>query len=96
MKKSLPFLSFLLFLHADRADAQVPLNSVVTHFTNTKCSVCASRNPGFHKNTAAHAEVTLLSVHPSSPYAACVLSKQNTVDNDALTKKWGVYGATPR
>lgn len=93
MKKS---LFSLFFLYTAQTYAQVPLHTVVTHFTNTKCSICASRNPGFHKNTAAHPDVTLLSVHPSSPYAACVLSRQNTADNDALTKKWGVYGATPR
>lgn len=93
MKKTLLPL-FVLYVMPLRA--QVPLQTVVTHFTNTKCSICASRNPGFYKNTAAHPEVTLLSVHPSSPYAACVLSRQNTADNDALTRKWGVYGATPR
>ena len=29
---------------------QVPLTIISEHFTNTKCSVCASRNPGFYTN----------------------------------------------
>lgn len=76
--------------------AQVPRNIIVEHFTNTKCSVCASRNPGFQTNLNAHPDVRQISIHPSSPYSTCLLSQQNTVDNDARTNYYGVYGGTPR
>lgn len=90
-------ISFLFVLSSASAIAQeVTLHSVLEHFTNTKCSVCASRNPGLHSNLKAHPAITSLSIHPSSPYAACVLSMQNKTDNDDRTKAYGVYGSTPR
>lgn len=93
MKKII--LSILLFANA-ASIAQVPLNSVVESFTNTQCSICASRNPGFHSNVVAHPSITLLTINPSSPYAGCILSKQNKVDNDDRTSWYGIYGSTPR
>ena len=78
------------------ANAQVAKKVVVEHFTNTKCSVCASKNPGFYTNLNNHPGVIHLAVHPSSPYSACVLSQHNVVENDARTNYYGVYGSTPR
>ncbi|MBA2610760.1 MAG: T9SS type A sorting domain-containing protein [Bacteroidetes bacterium] len=77
-------------------NAQVPKKVVVEHFTNTKCSVCASKNPGFYSNLNSQTGVIHLAVHPSSPYAACVLSMHNPVENDGRTNYYGVYGSTPR
>lgn len=93
MKK---IISLIFVLPAMFCRAQVPLNSVVEHFTNTKCSICASRNPGFQSNLLAHPQITQLSVHPSAPYSTCILSMQNKKDNDDRTNLYGVYGATPR
>ncbi len=76
--------------------AQVPKKVIVEHFTNTKCSVCASRNPGFYTNLNAQSGVIHMAVHPSSPYAACVLSMHNPVENDDRANYYGVYGSTPR
>lgn len=76
--------------------SQVPLKSIVEHFTNTKCSVCGSRNPGFYTNYNSQSGINYLSIHPSAPYIACPLSMQNKVDNDARTNYYGVYGSTPR
>ena len=78
------------------ANAQVAKKVVVEHFTNTKCSICASKNPGFYTNLNNHPGVIHLAVHPSSPYSACVLSQHNVVENDARTNYYGVYGSTPR
>ncbi len=77
-------------------NAQVPLQSVVEHFTNTKCGICTNRNPGFYSNLNSTSGVLHLSIHPSAPYATCALSQQNTVDNNAHTNYYGVYGSTPR
>jgi hypothetical protein len=76
--------------------AQVPKKVVVEHFTNTLCSVCASRNPGFNTNLNAQNGVIRLSVHPSSPYSSCVLNQHNVADNDGRTNYYGIYGSTPR
>lgn len=93
-----PFILFLsIFATIVPAGyAQVPMNSIVEHFTNTKCSICASKNPGFYTNLNATPAMMHLSIHPSAPYATCPLSLQNTVDNDARTNYYGVYGGTPR
>lgn len=87
----------LLFLVLGlQTSAQVPMTNVVEHFTNTYCSICANRNPGFYGNVNNQSNTIYLSVHPSSPYVACLLSQQNKIDNDARTNYYGIFGATPR
>ena len=90
------FIAIVFALFVKTSTAQVPLNSIVEHFTNTKCGNCTSRNPGFYTNLNSKPAIFHLSIHPSSPYAACQLSQQNKVDNDSRTNYYGVYGATPR
>lgn len=91
------FLLFGLILSFTITNAQqIPLNSVVEHFTNTRCSICKNRNPGFYNNVSSQKDITHLGIHPSSPYSACILSKQNTSTNDARTNYYGIYGGTPR
>jgi hypothetical protein len=89
-------LSLTLFLCGLRLLAQVPQKVVVEHFTNTVCSVCASRNPGFYTNLNNQTDVLHVAIHPSAPYASCVLNQQNKVENDARTRYYGIYGSTPR
>lgn len=76
--------------------AQVPRQVVVEHFTNTRCSICAARNPDFYQNLRNHPQVLHMAVHPSSPYANCVLSQHNRPANDGRTRHYGIYGGTPR
>lgn len=76
--------------------AQVPKKVVVEHFTNTYCSVCASRNPGLKSNIAAQNNVLHLSIHPSAPYSQCYFNRQNKTENDARTQYNAVFGSTPR
>lgn len=94
MSRFLPLIlvSFLV----ETSIAQVPKKTLVEHFTNTKCSVCAVRNPGFHTNFNNQQNTIRLSVFPSSPYPACLLHMQNATDSDARTNYYGVYGSTPR
>ena len=75
---------------------EVAKTIIVEHFTNTYCSVCASRNPGFYTNLDNHPEVLHIAYHPSSPYSACPLSQHNVSENDARTNFYGIYGSTPR
>lgn len=76
--------------------AQVDRRVVVEHFTNTRCGICASRNPAFNVNMANHPEVLRLTIHPSRPYSSCELHKHNSADNDARTNFYDILGGTPR
>lgn len=95
MKKFVLLLSLLVSVTVT-VNAQVIKKTIVEHFTNTKCSICASKNPALHSNFNLHPQVLHISIHPSSPYSTCYLSMQNMVDNDARTNYYGVYGGTPR
>jgi hypothetical protein len=77
-------------------NGQVKQNIIVEHFTNTYCSACASRNPGFYSNLDQNPEVRHIAYHPSAPYSACFFSKQNKIENDDRPKYYGIFGSTPR
>lgn len=87
---TLVLLCFVLYTQAQ--------NKVILqeHFTNTLCSICASRNPGLYTNLRTQQDVLHVSYYPSSPYPACVLNQHNKAENDARTNFYGVYGSTPR
>lgn len=90
-------ISFILMaLIPVTGESQVPLKTVVEHFTNTNCSICASRNPGFYSNLNNQSNTLHLAVHPSAPYNSCLLYQQNPTANDARTNYYGIYGGTPR
>ena len=76
--------------------AQSPKTILVEHFTNTKCSICANRNPGFYSTLANYPQVIHIAFHPSSPYSQCFFSLQNPIENDARTNFYGAYGSTPK
>ncbi|MBL7778400.1 MAG: Omp28-related outer membrane protein [Chitinophagales bacterium] len=76
--------------------AQVVRTNVIEHFTNTRCSICASRNPGFYGVLNNYPKVLHIAYHPSSPYSNCFFSQQNVSENDGRTNHYGIYGATPR
>jgi hypothetical protein len=95
MRNVYKLFAALLFVN-QASYAQVPKKVMVEHFTNTVCSICASKNPGFYANLKKQKGVIHLALHPSSPYASCIFSKHNVAENDARTNYYGVYGATPR
>lgn len=94
MKKQITLLSLLLAYTG--IFAQVPKKIIVEHFTNTRCSICASLNPGFYNTLNNYPNVLHLAIHPSSPYSNCLLSQQTNPDSDARTNYYDVYGGTPR
>ncbi|MBA3283683.1 MAG: T9SS type A sorting domain-containing protein [Nitrosopumilus sp.] len=94
--KTFTLSAFAILISCQLAFSQVPQKAVVEHFTNTNCSVCASRNPGFYTNLNAQTNVLHLAIHPSSPYPNCLLYQQNAAANDARTNYYGIYGSTPR
>ena len=96
MKSKLIFSLPAIIFYSQTLLSQVPKKTIVEHFTNTKCSICASRNPGFYTNLNNQPGVLHLAIHPSSPYNGCQLYQQNSSENDARTNYYGVYGGTPR
>lgn len=76
--------------------AQAPKNVIVEHFTNTKCSICANKNPGFYSNLSNNPEILHIAYHPSSPYSSCLLNNHNVAENDGRANYYGVYGSTPK
>ncbi len=86
----------ILFIGNVASAQQVPRAVLAEHFTNTLCSVCASRNPGLLTNLANYPQVLHLSYYPSAPYPACPLNSYNKPEADARTHFYGVYGGTPQ
>jgi len=75
---------------------QVERKVVVEHFTNTRCSICASRNPALFELLDNYPQVLHIAFHPSSPYTSCLLSQHNPSENDGRTYFYDIYGGTPR
>lgn len=94
MKKYFSLL--LTILSFASLKAQYPRQPLMEHFTNTVCSICASRNPGFYQTLSGYPQVIHVAFHPSSPYQNCLFSQQNKPENDARTNYYGIYGSTPR
>jgi hypothetical protein len=85
----------LCLIGINAAAQQIPRTVVAEHFTNTYCSICASRNPGLFTNLSAFPQVLHIAYYPSAPYASCPLSMHNPTESDARTNYYGVYGSTP-
>jgi hypothetical protein len=94
MKATLTTLLAVVF--TGQLFAQVEKTILVEHFTNSRCGVCDSKNPGLYQNLSNHPDILHIAFHPSSPYASCIFSQHNKIENDARTNYYGVYGATPR
>ena len=93
--KKIFFLLTILFA-ATQLWAQVNQTVILEHFTNSRCSVCAARNPAFYSLINDYPEVLHIAYHPSSPYSTCIFSQHNPAENDARTNYYGIYGGTPR
>ncbi len=76
--------------------AQVEMKVVIEHFTNTKCGVCANKNPALYSTLEDYPQVMHIAYHPSSPYSTCIFNQHNPIQNDARALHYDVYGATPR
>ena len=94
MKKTVYLI--LLALMSMRLHAQTNQRSIVEHFTNSWCSVCASKNPALYSLLDQHQDVIHIAYHPSRPYPGCIFSMHNMAENDARKNFYGIYGSTPR
>lgn len=76
--------------------SQVERKVIVEHFTNSRCSSCASKNPAFYETLESYPDVLHIAYHPSSPYPNCVFNQHNPAENDHRAYFYDVYGSTPR
>jgi len=76
--------------------SQVEKKVIIEHFTNSRCGICASRNPAFYQTLEDFPQVLHVAYHPSSPYPTCVFNQHNPSENDNRAYFYGVYGGTPR
>ncbi|MBK8144407.1 MAG: hypothetical protein IPK62_05075, partial [Bacteroidetes bacterium] len=89
------FLICLMVMNVN-VEAQIPKTTLVEHFTNSSCGVCAYTNPFIADTLSNFPDVLRIAFYPSSPYANCFFSLQNPIENDARTNFYGVYGGTPK
>ena len=92
------FFPFAFFVLLGQLAAQAPVKRyvMIEHFTNSRCGICASRNPAFFNTINAQSDqVHHLSIHPSVPYPQCVFHQANTTENNALAANYNIAG-TPR
>lgn len=93
--KNLYFIALAL-LFSIQADAQTKKYPLLEHFTNSWCSICASRNPSFFNTlTSYQDQVHHISIHPSIPYQGCIFYQANMADNNARKDFYNIFG-TPR
>jgi hypothetical protein len=97
MKSTVRLLVFIMNLPLGFVNAQAVSKAVIVeHFTNSYCSICGSRNPGFYQNLSQFPQVLHIAYYPSAPYPACPFNQYNKPEADARTNFYGVYGSTPR
>ena len=96
MKKSLQLLLLASLLCSLEAQGQAPRYLFLEHFTNSRCGICASRNPGFYNTIDDYpTQVRHVSIHPPVPYSNCVFYQGNTQENAAWAGWYNISG-TPR
>ncbi len=96
MKTNLISATIALILTTSTSFTQITKRSIVEHFTNTSCSICANNNSIFYNIIANSPNTIHISFHPSSPYPSDFFNQQNQVENDDRTNFYGVFGGTPR
>ncbi len=69
---------------------------LLEHFTNSKCPICASKNPAFYNLIANYPDdVHHIAYHPPIPYNTCVFYLDNPTENSGRASVYSING-TPR
>ena len=93
MKKHALLLSLLFAAAVVQAQTSAKQYLLIEHFTNSKCSVCASKNPAFYTLINQYPnDIHHISVHPPFPYNTCAFYLANTAENSARASYYGVFG----
>lgn len=98
MKKIFLFLLFALVCQALLAQSPVKKYVLLEQITNSRCSICKSKNPAFYSligQAQYAADVHHISYHPSFPYSNCVFYQANTTENNARAALYGAQ-STPQ
>ncbi len=98
MKKLQVIPVLLLLVSVLSAQSSAKKYVLLEHFTNSRCGICASRNPAFYSliNQPQYApDIHHISVHPPVPYNNCVFYLANTTENNAWAAVYNIQG-TPR
>ncbi len=96
MKKIALLFVFGCLSAALLAQSQPKKYVLLEHFTNSRCSICASKNPAFYNLIRQYPnDVRHLSIHPPVPYSNCLIYLSNTAENSSRSNFYGVNG-TPR
>ncbi len=82
---------FTLQIQAQQAKKYVLLE----HFTNTRCGICASKNPAFFNTINQYQDIHHIAYHPRVPYPACELYQHNTAENTLRADYYNIFG-TPK
>lgn len=88
-------LTILLCFFATAVYAQGPVKRYVLleHFTNSVCSVCKARNPGFYALIDQNAaDVHHIAYHPPIPYSSCIFYQHNQNENKDRADYYEVFG----
>lgn len=94
MKNTLPILFLALFVTTSFGQAKKYL--MLEHYTNTNCSICASRNPAFFDLIANYSDdIHHISIHPPYPYQQCIFYRHNEEENQLRADFYSIPG-TPR
>jgi Outer membrane protein Omp28/Secretion system C-terminal sorting domain len=93
MKKLLfTFTLFVCFLIPE-VQSQAKKYVLLEHFTNSRCSNCASRNPVFYNLIDDYPQdVHHIAYHPPIPYSNCIFYQANMVENNTRTSFYNVAG----
>lgn len=93
MKKTLFLFLFSTLLAGSQAQTAKKF-ILLEHFTNSRCSVCASKNPAFY-NTISNYEndVHHIAYHPPIPYNNCIFYLANPTENAARGDYYNLDGS---
>ncbi|MFK8101237.1 MAG: T9SS type A sorting domain-containing protein [Saprospiraceae bacterium] len=93
MKKiTFTFLLATLFT-AGMFGQEVKKQVLIEHFTNSRCGICASKNPAFYNTINQYpGDIHHISYHPPVPYPNCAIYQSNTTGNEARANFYGVFG----
>lgn len=85
------FLFSMISLAVTAQEAvKIPL---LEHFTNSRCPICANRNPGFHDLRKSFGdEVNHIAYHPKYPYPSCEFYQHNKEGNQSRADHYNISG----
>lgn len=97
MNKHIPLLFLILCSLAVAAQTSAKKYVFIEHFTNTKCSICASKNPAFYNLIDDYPDdIHHVSIHPPIPYVTCAFYLANPAENSAWANTYDDIDGTPR